>query len=889
MRTASIALVLFCVAAFAPGAYGAYTRTEAAGTYVQRTGAPTKAMSTSNVALRANPTADIADLNGMLIALPFTFNYFDRAYNYCWMTTRGRVTFSEIGLDDPVSSNLTPPVTNAASRNTIHCIGTRLSTHVRTMGADCRVYFESGRVVFQWTNVSSFQTHVWFSFQIHLLQNGNIELHCGPEFRPTAWTFSIGYVSGLVNLDGTEAAAGFNNSTAVQLTPPALGTSVTFTPAFTAADTVVIEPPAFAFADPMVNSLPANNVPVLPFRLRALGTGLTVNALAFGHLDVTGATTATFALVRDTAPLGQYNGESALGTVTTTNTTTVVSGLTEAITSGLVVNYLLVCTVTGLAYNEQRFECRTVSGSAAASPAGITGGCVTGRCAFCIGPKIIIQLAKCQPAQSPFRVGDAYNNLLSFRMALEPLYGVSATLNSLTLDLLTAGFNASQAVDLRLYRDNGTPGELDAADVQLSTTQAGPAPVVFGGLSETATTAGQNYLITFDVSAGANTSGTIAGSITATTATPAAMVDFVGGTYYGNLMLVAASATEAVAWRNERYAITFFPAQPGDSNVTAMSFLVASSTGSIPITALSFGLQSGATTGVAAARLYRDNGTFPGLYDAGDTQLTALTTITATNINFGSIVGLSATTTDEPLLVVVDFLAGATTGIQLNFVDSASLRWDVPVQGTIIAMGTGVAQAGVDVSINVPATNLSIDDNESVLFATASFAARGAGGVPPTINFQAVAAAGGWGSYYSAEVYLDLGTVGQLDAADYLIRSNFSGFNFACAGSSAVVTAGTTRNYLIFLRRSTNGLNVGTGLSVFRGVSNGTNARLMLPATPYPAIELTSSAGTPGGGGGGDDGSGCSTAASNARVNYALLAGVLGLMLLGVRTRRLRA
>jgi predicted CxxxxCH...CXXCH cytochrome family protein len=96
----------------------------------------------------------------------------------------------------------------------------------------------------------------------------------------------------------------------------------------------------------------------------------------------------------------------------------------------------------------------------------------------------------------------------------------SATVNTLTLTGGSAQFTSANVSAIKIYRDNGTAGTLDGADVLVATTTgwaANIATITFTSAESVTTTA--NYLVVVDVTSGATIGNTLSGRITAATGT----------------------------------------------------------------------------------------------------------------------------------------------------------------------------------------------------------------------------------------------------------------------------------------------------------------------------------------------------------------------------------
>jgi hypothetical protein len=311
------------------------------------------------------------------------------------------------------------------------------------------------------------------------------------------------------------------------------------------------------------------------------------------------------------------------------------------------------------------------------------------------------------------------------------------------------------------------------------------------------------------------------------------------------------------------------------------------------LTDLTFSEISSATTGISGATLVVDNNN-DGRFDVGDTVVSGTLTVNATNITVTGITGQTIGTTATNYLLSTTIAAAAPVVARQFFLAPASVTSAVTaigntIGGTLLNIGAGVATAGVDVSISFIGTTTDVAGTAADDFFRMSAAARGTGGQVPSVLFSALNAGAGLGNISTTAVYFDVylegaGTLGALDSTDRLIY-RYSTFSSAFVTGSNVVTTGQTLNYLFRIHRSIynqHAPHTGRMDIAWRGTAGGTNVRILssiLPITIGTTFRFSK-------GGGKSDEGGCSTGASDGSFNYALLAGVLGLMFVALRTRR---
>lgn len=892
MRTYLTYVTLLAVAALSGSLAAQYARTQTAGTYTERTG--------NGVNLNWLEETIGGDDNAALVNLPFTFPYFDRSYNQCIVNTNGRVSFQANNPDTLSTVTLTPTVT-VDGRDTIYGIGRDLYADNHDPRNNVRVFTESGRVVFQWKNITFFgqSGHIVINFQVHLLSSGNIEMVYGPETAPVGYTETPSFTSGITNQDGTISFAGFGNVLTSQTARPANGTTVTLTyTAPTPANFVRLSTNDTTIA-PTHLIAPATNTPILGFRLSAVGTGNTVTQLVFNHADFSmSGLGATYTLVRDTGTIGAYNSEPAIGSAAVAAGVITVSGLSEAITSGVTNNYLLLINLTAVSADSFELEVRCPASSALPANA-VSGIAYQERTIYASGPtgRMGSSTNDTLP-QTPMLAGST-NNVIHSCQIVRDNRSPSFRLDSIEYTLtFGGGLTSGNIANLRWYRDNGTPGVFDGKDTLLVSIPSPATTNTFtytGGIS--IGTGGTNFLLTVDILGTFTGNGTLSADLTDGTTTPTLTNVAPYGPLTGTTRLAVGTTAAVVLTGRPDVALSNLPVQPSDANVPALAFALRTNSGTSALTGLTFPEIGGpgATTGISGASLVADvNG--DGRFDVGDTVVTGTLTVNAANITVTGITGQTIGTTPTNYLLSVTYGAGAMPATRQFSLAPAGVTSAVTaignsINGTAMVIGAGVAAAGVDVSITFLGTVTDVAGIGADDFFRMSATARGAGGVVPTVVFSALTSGAGLGNSTSSaietDVYLEgAGTLGVLDSSDRLIVDNggsMSGTGFS--GGSAVVTTGQTLNYLVRIHRSIftqHAPMTGRADIAWRGVVGGTNVRILsslLPVTINSTFRFSK-------GGGKKDEGGCSTGASDSRLNYALLAGVLGLMFVALRTRR---
>lgn len=910
-RTCLLGL-LAMLAATCSFAYGqSYTRTETAGSYSERSGTGSDA---------AIWTDDGYDDGCRFVPLPWDFSYFDRTYKACWMNTNGRIHFNDLGPDDYSYNDMTPPVTNGANIETINVYGGDITGLVEwELDGQFTVHYESDRVVFQWRNVSMYESDlngVRLNFQCHLFPSGEIRYVMGPSSFVIVNDFEE-YVSGLVNSDGTEAVAGFGNVLTVQTAPPADGTEVSLVPSgFTQADGVVVGPRWNADYSNKVVYEGATDVVVGQFCLQANGTGDTVTDITVRHDDPGTSDTLTLKLYADAGTLGVVDGADTLidSQSMGTSSSTTFTGLTETLDGTTPLrNYILAVDVTAVDEEFDSYFYMDIDDGHVTASGDVWGGYFRGDSAsgienpeflFLEGPFVEYTVSRGEGGTPTIQAGGSEMAVASFEAALRESNAASVELNSFEADLnLNGSIVIGDIAMVNLYRDNGTVGVLDGNDVQIASV-ANPATstITFSSLTESMTADGRDYIITIMV-------GTSFTSLTPADLSVSVMSNNGSFTPSGafwrscnnnttasvnvlpNAAQIFLSPTDATRFE---IGADVLPLPQGATDIPVVHFTLQATMGSQTVTGLDF---TGDGTELSDARLYLDDGNTPGRVDAGDTLVTGTVALTGTNVTF---TGMSETITVTPsrYLLALDISATAATGTNLQYdLTPANVTAAVGVQGgtaegsvTAVDMTTD----GVDVTVNLVTGNGSVSGSGMKLIATCQQTPRGSGGNPTQLHFTLLNAWGGVGERSLQLVtYLEgNGPVGQLDPSDTLMvfsDSSLTSDAIAYWGGGSIPWVDTTRNFLVFLRLRPDACDFdGRFQVVFRGLQDGTNPAFASEPN-YQLIggtaQITPSS-SGGGGGGGDDG--CSTS-ENSSLSWLLLLGALSTLVVASRLRRSRA
>lgn len=898
-----IAILAVILGAASLGAQS-YTRTQSSVTYSQRNGGGGATVSN--------------DVNGTYgfqavrqVALPFAFPFFNRTYSTCWLSGSGSVTFNISNASSQSTTALTTPIADAAQYEAIHAFRTPLlaSDYDAT---PFTVHYETGRVVFQWSNVTCMagtigQQMIAVNFQIHLLSSGEIQLYYGPETVDQADTPT--FVSGIVNSTGATAFAGFGNVLTQQTVRPLANTMVSLVPSgFTQTAGVAID--AATNNDSVVTAVGGtSDVAMMRFRLTPRLAGGTVTQIVVNHFNVAAGQPITTRLFRDLGTAGVFDGaDTQVGTTQSPSATTssTFSGLTEAITSSAV-DYIFVVNFGAITADGQ--STFSVVPGGITSAATVWGGCNTKLRAYSDGPEATVESSFQVGLSTPITLGAVQNRLLSFeiRRGRYPLFTTfwikqgfldfgPLTTTTVSLGLgLGGGIAITDITELRLYRDGGTRGSLDGSDTLLSTiTSPATTTIAFTGLSEASSLNGTDYLVTFSVSASFAGNGSVSAAVQAASFTGLQSgADFTTTEQAsGEAQVVVGTTAATIVRPRADVSLLNIHARGTDTNVPAGWFSLQTNTGTATVSSIAFAASTDATTYLSAARLYIDTGTL-GRLDVSDTAIGGSGAITATAITFG--VSQSISTTPTNYLLVVDIAAAATAGSRTISLAAAGVTSTVTPIGTGSSLNLEVQAGtvnGVDITLLQYNTTINISGDSPVPIARVQLTPRGTGGQAPQLVVDPLFAAGGIGSNcgLNSIAYLEgAGPLGVLDSTDRCLpavrQTNIDSpdvLPLLPTGGTGPVT--TTRNILVCLVRADAKFD-GRVTLAFRGFTGGTDVRWTI-GVPNPTNGVTTSSNSGGGGGGGGDDGGCSTGASDSHINLALLAGLMGAMFVGLRMRR---
>ncbi len=900
---AAIAIALFAGTAVAQ----TYTRTETNATYSQRTG------NGADVPL----TDDSYDDGSRYVPLAWSFPFFDRTYRGCWMNTNGRIHFADTVVDDYDNDDLTTPVTEEDHLEAITVFGCDITGHtLATRDTQFRVFYESDRVVFQWTDVAMYESDeygVRLNFQCHIFPSGEIRLHSGPTsiFLATA----VDYSSGIVNFDGTASYPGFNNTLLLQTALPANGTMVTFTPSgFVQADGIVASGTSGFNYNDRVYFQGTTDAVVGAFRLQANGAGDTVTQIDIRHNQPGLGETLTLKLYADSGVLGVFDGDTLIQSQPMNTSTTSFTALTQVLDGTTPVrHYLLAVDVTTIDEDFNTYFYFDLDGgdiTTLSQP--VWGGYLMGdsdpeepEYTFLEGPFVEFNVSSALGEGNALTAGGAEVAIASFEVALRHSNVGSVILNSFDGFLQLTTVAIGDIAQVALYRDGGTIGVLDGSDVQIATI-ANPVSsnLTFSGLAEAMTTGGRDYIVTVMVGGSYVTAAIGEINFQLLTGgenfTPSAAFWDVCEAYIGttwrvmpNMAVLYLRKTEATAFDVVSGQLPVFQ---GATNVPVVHFTLQASSGAQTVTGVNL---AGDGTQVSAARLYRDNGTTPGRFDAGDTLAGTATTLSATNVTFTAL-SEAIGTTPVRYIVVMDVAAAASAGSTAYDLPAANVTGSVPVLGSSGTVGgaftaVSAASTGVNVTVNLVTSSASVSGSDMVLIATCQQQARNGGGTPTELRFEVLNVRGGIApESLQLITYLEgTGPIGQLDASDFLMTFSDDDFGTGAVarwGDNDTIWVSTTLNFLVFIRVSPEACDFdGNFQVVFRGLQGGSFPALAsLPNYRLIGGNLQIASSSGGGKGGGGDDSGCSTGTGSG-ANWLLLLGAMGVLFVGVRMRRSRA
>lgn len=400
----------------------------------------------------------------------------------------------------------------------------------------------------------------------------------------------------------------------------------------------------------------------------------------------------------------------------------------------------------------------------------------------------------------------------------------TATVNTLTLTG-SAGLINTNVSAVKIYRDNGTVGTLDGADVLVTTSTAwasNVATITFTSAESVSSTA-VNYLVVIDIAAAATPGALLSGTITAATGTglgtdlrylDASSANYAvkGSGLYVSEMLGSASTSAPQASLDN--AMNGFKMYMGSGSSTVNTLTL---TGSAQFT----------SANVAAVKVYRDR--------RGIGKVDIMDDLVPTTTSWASNVATITFTTPEPVyttarpyLIAVDLTSGATVGNTLSgtitaatgtgigtvsYADNRSSVLTVSA-GTALTVGNGTNPANA----NAPVAT----KNNAIDAFTLSLGAAAVGKVNTiTLTGNANLTTN---NISGIRVFADNGVIGTLDRYDTLLPTSYSH-----AGTAPVITfkapekvTNSVKNYLVVVDINTqNSATVGNTLTAYVTAATG--------------------------------------------------------------------
>ena len=793
---------------------------------------------------RTQPSEGIWINNGeaLQVILPFDFPFYDRTYRVCWMTTQGVVKFQD-NFNAGGVFNLTPPYFGG-DLAAIHVFHSYLYGQRSVAPQTCSAVFENGIAVFQWRNVSvEHGQGMWLNFQVWLYPDGQIRMFWGPETVEV--DVPCPFVSGLVPPTGTSGYSGFGGVLTAQTTRPAVGTEITLRPnGFIQSNGIDLSPMSYALCKPnRVTEGTSDNL-TAAFVLNARGTGGTVTSLSYSI----GSGTAHWSikLYRDVAPFGVYdkNVDAPLKAQDTFTGVVIFTGLSEQIGGAAPSRgyFVVVDSITSSSLGWGSSAIYVSQGDVIANVpvwGGYRSELAEGGQGHVVsdGPVIEIVNDNLFPAElPPVYPGSSDNVIGSFAMHLAWGFTTPVEVTQLGWQMTGNGTQPSDFVNVRLWRDAGTLGALDAADTMIGEIQSPSSTfVAFGNLSEVVGAAESQYLLTFSIIPYYTPGGVFGVAYFsmdyASLQSSAPGAQFIGDSGSMNRHIMILIGTEVFLQRDGERSYYTLPAQPTEQHVSANAFTLRASFGVGFMTQIVF---DGSTAGVSGAQLWFETGTLPGRYDAADT-LIGNGTLGANTITFGAL-SVPVPSTPQKLLLTVNFSAGATAGnrqfnTQSINITCAGVYISGNSAGPTISVGSGIGAAGVDVTTSFDGNAFTLTGYDWVKVGRVSMVGRGAGGDPAELVLRLVDQGGGL-SGASAEVLFvrDFGAANQWDSADLISNVGYQNLTFgnglAITGSAPGINDVTTqRDFLILMRRNSFRNETGTLRILPGGINLGTNVR----------------------------------------------------------------
>jgi hypothetical protein len=804
-----------------------YTRTQTTATYVERSGSTASATRIGNL-----------DDGAWEFALPFNFAYFDRTYRQAFITSNGSVSFTDNAVTGSTVATLATPVA-AALRESIHVLRSDLAGN--ELLSNFSIHFESGRVVLQWRDVASADNAGAYhlNIQCHLLENGNIELHYGPE--TVGFDQDMNWVSGIVDSTGGASFAGFNNLLTVQTLRPAANQLVTFVPSgFTQQNGVELSMRANGSPAQTDFKGQGTGKVVGSFTLSARGTGGTVSGITVNHFAAGALEDFDLLIYRDGTNLGFLDatdiplGGGAQSMAASTSTT---FALSEPVTAGAK-NYLLVVNATSFdTYYERDVNALAFSIGASDITLDTTawGAYVSPVHEFAPGHVVRVGVSRAETGPAVARPGIWDVPLLSFELRNQPQYG-NGIVTQFTFALALSGLSISDITDVAVFRDLGQRGIVDAQDTLIDFVTNPVSTTVLLSSSEWISNSGSDYLLTFTLVNSNVAEGTVSASLTALDFSTGVGVATPTGVSGPNVLATQTGTTLLVRNRPD-VRLDFLPVGTSQINLPANAFYLVTSFSNTTVTGMIF---RGDTVGVSAARLYQDVGGIAGRLDAGDVQVggtPVIVSAVAGTVTFTFATPLPVNGGGLDMLLVVDLTGAAAVSSHMLSLAPADVTSLVPVRGVTVAGCWLEVHAGSANGVNITDIDLrssvALNTNDRKILGSVQLSARGTGGAAPQLKLAFLDSAGGVGdgSGFTLYMYLEgAGPLGVLDSSDLLLNTNdispfsaIAAISLLAGGTPSSVTG--PRNILLAVRRHKWQFS-GVTTVAFRGFTGGTDVQL---------------------------------------------------------------
>ena len=232
----------------------------------------------------------------------------------------------------------------------------------------------------------------------------------------------------------------------------------------------------------------------------------------------------------------------------------------------------------------------------------------------------------------------------------------SGTVSTMTLTG-SAQFTSANVSSIKIYRDNGTVGLFDGADVLVptTTTWASNVATITFTTAEPVTTATGNYLAVVDVPSTATVGNTLSGTVTAVTGTGLGTPSL-ADTSSGTLTVTAGAGLTVGNGTNPANA----NAPQSSTGNPLDGFTMVTTTGTASMNTLTLtGSTNFTATNISGVKVYADNGTI-GTFDGADVLIPTTYSLSGTTATITLTTPESVSTTVKNYLVLVDVPAGAT-------------------------------------------------------------------------------------------------------------------------------------------------------------------------------------------------------------------------------------